>query len=600
MRKEKKVYLLPIAIMLGYIPLIVHSHVYDTKFGQFAWFPDSSAIQIDFFLYFKMIGIIILGILIAGVLLYSYIKREKLEWSGKWYFILMYGMLVLMSGLFSEYRYWAFHGTYEMFEPVPVVIAYLLVCYYAYTGVQTEKEVKYILSIAGIGILILMLIGVFQFFGLDIFRTSFGKRLILDIDMWDQLDTIGFTFPLKTSYSTLYNTNFFSFYFGCIIPVLVLLFIYEKQIKKKILLLVMSVMSLINMIGSNSKTGIVVLFIVSILGVILYLPQLKKHFAIILAVLAALGILGIMLGMYTVRSGGISNLVQQFTHNVDYDKSEKAVKKIETNDENVVFDMGDHEVRVSYYILDDNIYIFMKDENGNDYPYSYAGEDEMTWKLEAEDLPEFLVTPVYIEDKIGITVETDGYEWNFSNQFDDTYYYYNGCGKFDKIEDIKVASVFDDNIFSGRGKIWNKLLPRLKHCILLGNGANNFVFNYPQNDYIGKKIDGQETLFDVKPHNMYLQQFSDNGLLALLAFLVFYILYLIESFRLYLKSDKDSWLQTLGIGIFLGTVAYMIAGMANDSNVNTAPVFWTLLGIGLAVNRMNKNNFVKEKSHEKR
>ena len=30
----------------------------------------------------------------------------------------------------------------------------------------------------------------------------------------------------------------------------------------------------------------------------------------------------------------------------------------------------------------------------------------------------------------------------------------------------------------------------------------------------------------------------------------------------------------------------MIAGIANDSNVCTAPVFWGMLGLGLAVNRM--------------
>ena len=33
-------------------------------------------------------------------------------------------------------------------------------------------------------------------------------------------------------------------------------------------------------------------------------------------------------------------------------------------------------------------------------------------------------------------------------------------------------------------------------------------------------------------------------------------------------------------------LVYMIAGIANDSNVCTAPVFWGMLGLGLAVNRM--------------
>ena len=42
---------------------------------------------------------------------------------------------------------------------------------------------------------------------------------------------------------------------------------------------------------------------------------------------------------------------------------------------------------------------------------------------------------------------------------------------------------------------------------------------------------------------------------------------------------------------------YVIAAVANDSNVCTAPVFWGMLGLGLAVNRMlveKDGLFVKE------
>ena len=41
---------------------------------------------------------------------------------------------------------------------------------------------------------------------------------------------------------------------------------------------------------------------------------------------------------------------------------------------------------------------------------------------------------------------------------------------------------------------------------------------------------------------------------------------------------------------------YVIAAVANDSNVCTAPVFWGMLGLGMAVNRMlvaKENLFVK-------
>lgn len=54
----------------------------------------------------------------------------------------------------------------------------------------------------------------------------------------------------------------------------------------------------------------------------------------------------------------------------------------------------------------------------------------------------------------------------------------------------------------------------------------------------------------------------------------------------------------MGMGIYLGSIAYMICGIANDSNVNTAPVFWILIGLGMAINRMiteNKDMYMEAK-----
>lgn len=41
--------LIPIIIMMGFIPAIVHSFVYNTNLAQFDWYPDSAAQQTDFF-----------------------------------------------------------------------------------------------------------------------------------------------------------------------------------------------------------------------------------------------------------------------------------------------------------------------------------------------------------------------------------------------------------------------------------------------------------------------------------------------------------------------------------------------------------------------
>lgn len=82
---------------------------------------------------------------------------------------------------------------------------------------------------SGIGIAIVTVIGFFQAFGLDYFKTSLGKHLMTSTSWWNQLDKLSFNFAEKTSYTTLYNPNFLSFYFGMLIPLLFCLFIGVKR-----------------------------------------------------------------------------------------------------------------------------------------------------------------------------------------------------------------------------------------------------------------------------------------------------------------------------------------------------------------------------------
>ena len=186
MKEKKRVLeLLPIILALGFIPLLVHMHTYDCKLTQFEWFPDGSESQSDFFLYFKMVTIIIVGIIMAGILLYKYgTDKRNFKWNYAWYCLIAYAVLSLLSALFSQYRYFAFHGSYEVFESIWVVLCYVIFCFYAYQMIQSEGDLKFVGKFAGIGIAIVSLIGLFQFFGLDFFRTGIGKRLITNVSYW--------------------------------------------------------------------------------------------------------------------------------------------------------------------------------------------------------------------------------------------------------------------------------------------------------------------------------------------------------------------------------------------------------------------------------
>ena len=46
----------------------------------------------------------------------------------------------------------------------------------------------------------------------------------------------------------------------------------------------------------------------------------------------------------------------------------------------------------------------------------------------------------------------------------------------------------------------------------------------------------------------------------------------------------------MGICVFLGTAAYMVVGLANDSTITVAPLYWAMLGVGFTINRMTASD----------
>jgi hypothetical protein len=144
-----------------------------------------------------------------------------------------------------------------------------------------------------------------------------------------------------------------------------------------------------------------------------------------------------------------------------------------------------------------------------------------------------------------------------------------------------------ERLGSARGYIWSRIIPMLKDTLLLGHGPDTFVIEFPQNDYIGKiRAYGTSQMIVDKPHNMYLQIAVSTGVLSLLAALVLWGFYIMQSIKLYIKDIEKNFISITGACIFMAICAYLAAGLFNDSTVAIAPLFWVLLGLGFACNKM--------------
>jgi O-antigen ligase len=146
-----------------------------------------------------------------------------------------------------------------------------------------------------------------------------------------------------------------------------------------------------------------------------------------------------------------------------------------------------------------------------------------------------------------------------------------------------------EQIGSGRGYIWSRTIPMLKDTVIVGHGPDTYTIYFPQHDFVGKfkYLLSGDIIVD-KPHNMYLQTAVNTGILSLIALFVLFIGYIISSISLYRKSEYDNFYAVAGFAIFVALLGYMGTGFFNDSIVSVAPVFWGLLGMGIACNSLQR------------
>jgi O-antigen ligase len=131
----------------------------------------------------------------------------------------------------------------------------------------------------------------------------------------------------------------------------------------------------------------------------------------------------------------------------------------------------------------------------------------------------------------------------------------------------------------------------MKETLILGHGADTYSLYFPHRDYVGKYNAGWNINKIVdKPHDMYLDIIIGTGGVSLLSLLVLWGIYVIQSMKLYIRSKFENFTEYVGVAIMFGICGFLAAGLVNDSTVSTVPMFYGLLGTGIAINYMIKRN----------
>ncbi|MCR5432023.1 MAG: O-antigen ligase family protein [Lachnospiraceae bacterium] len=578
-----KLELIPIMAVLGIVPIVVFEHTYATGLENLSFIDNYE--KADFFLAWKMFIFTALTFAMACVTIYKlYREGKKIRFEKVFIPLGVYAFFALLSALFSEYQPLPFTGSYEQFESVFAIMGYAVTAYYAYLYIETEKDLKIILAALSFSVICMLLIGLTQAFFTDFYQTDFGKHLILSPDKWDTADELIFNFEKGRVYMSLYNPNYVGSFVSFLFPIYIMLALNKWKFRFAMIpgCIAVAIGLILVLLGSQSRAGFVGVILSLILLLVVMNKKLLRFFIpILLAVLLILTAINKMNA--DADNYYLNRLLSIFEHT---ESQEPNFSALSNDGEQLHITYCGNTLNIEFdYNGETGEYTFhLTDEDGNGVNAENADEEWIVPVDERFSMLKIRAVGLEMYNTAGYGVLIDGKEWYFMNTGSEVKVL---SGQL-KPAKIQTAEVFEplrgkETFASNRGYIWGRTIPLLKKNFFIGSGPDTFTNEFPNEDYRSAYYSGYENTIITKPHNMYLQIGVQTGVLSLIAVLVFYGWYFVLAISTYTRIKKLDFFGLTGVGIFLGSFGYMVTQMINDSSITVAPIFWTMMGVGIAL-----------------
>ena len=609
---------IPIVIIIAVIPLISIIHNYDCGLENFEWFSYDGNID-DTFLYYKSFFLRIVGALVLVVLAVLATKHDRDFLSEKRNIppviaMGVFGLMTLVSSILSEHKSDAFLGGVEEFEGCFILLTYVVSFYLAFGYVKTIKVIKFILDALLIGGFIIGLLGFLQALGYDWMQSDIAKNF-LTLEIRDQIDMstfqVGSAFAERTAYATLYNPNYMGSYVVLVFPYTAYLTIFGDRIYRKVFALITSGMLLVSLWFSNSFTGLIALGFAVLIAVILIMPLIKKIFRIIIICVAVAGAI-VAVNIPSIRAEidrqflmatpseeetaiRIDNMVTHKDH-IDIYLSDDRKMKLQLNTDALSDPLWAFNFQIDQLVT-------LTDDKGNPISYSVGEDGRAT--INQEGYPAYVIyTGMATDESEEAQTEENNFGYTSLLYLEDApgsfRFLFDGkrikcINDFDRVADMTYIDKWgfknNKDFASGRGYIWARTFPLMVKTLFTGYGPDNYVYYYPNFDYVGKGYGDYTNMTTSKPHNIFMQMWVQEGFIVVAAMLFLYILFMIRAFKLcYGKNRLKMTKGTTAFGVVIATAVassgFMFVGIANDSLVGITSIYWIMLGVGYAAESM--------------
>lgn len=572
-------YVLPISLILAIVPLIVYMKLINLSgIEVFSWIAPSN---MDFFSFYKSRLLQILALIAIAVLIYRYFfAKYKVPKYAYFVPVSVYFLFSVLSTVFSECNRVAINGYVERSEGILTLTAYVVILVSAMCLVNSDNSAKAIIYAVAFSGLILGLIGITQFLCFDIFKTDIGRELILPQEYHQLAAQLNFTYGIHSIYATLYNPNYVGTYAAIILPIAIGLLAYQSNKILKVFSGVLCCLSIVLLVGSKSMAGLAGFAIGAIVLLILAWKRIAANKAKAIPLISAF-IVSILVLNFVTGNWAFGQVKSQSTNKSVSSGTDIRIEQVKVEEKDLILKTDKAYLRIK----PQGEKLSFEDENGQEIPGEFSTDGH---KISLKDAKyssfRFEINPnsfdtAYIGDGIlSFEITSEGIRVIGSD------------GRVKKPESVESIGFKDNETFAeGRGYIWSRAIPMLKDTLLLGHGPDTFAVFFPQNDFQGKlNAFGNANILVDKPYNIYLQAGINTGVLSLLAFLILCGAYIVSSIKRYSKCNFNNFKDIFGVCILASIIGYCVTGLFNDSVVSVAPIFWALLGLGIAINRLKK------------
>lgn len=578
--KVKKTWdvLIPLMLIICVMPLLIRLAVYSCGYSGYDWYSANDLLA-DFYNYYKSYFLVIVAFFAVIILVFKFaLYRERMITVKPFIPAFVYCGFVILSTVFSVNPKASLEGNFESFESCFVLISYVVMAVYAYQMMESEYEYRVIKKCIIGSTIVFALIGIMQVFGYDVLDFTWVQRLIMSAEEFElyggEIENI---FSSGTVYLTLYNPNYAGITLCMLFSIVFFLFLSRKG-REKILYGVLAVLLTVLVFFTYARASLLILIMVG--AAMLCVDGVRKlkvskegekqKQALMNIVSITVGCVVVFLGLLVIDGMNGNKVLSSFTN----EDIREPLEKMVTNEEglHITYD------GVSYRIYIENNKLYCLTETTKDKLVASKGE-ELSIPME-EGAKVVLLDEETNEFMLYICETTAKFQ-----KEGDNYFYKSPSGNLTTMAETEAVDLHGlESFASARGYIWSRVMPLLDKYLVVGSGPDTFAEVFPQDDYTGKIVyaDMPERVIE-KAHNDYLTKWVQTGLLSLVCLLVFYGYITLYCGKMlltsYMNVQNISISLSLGIGCYFASLCYMMAGLMNDSTLQTSPLFYVLIGI---------------------